>query len=832
MHNLKQQNGMATILVVLLIGMTVMLLTAAVARTLVSKKEAGVAVHAQTNAELMGWAGVSAFREYLLVQGNLGVSDLLALNGVAEIDLKPDPTLKKQIFAKNIRVRGCTAEGAECVVSADVSAVNNTSQAATTIHAIYSLALKGGTTTVVDQELKASFGGDLTLAGGTISAEQANSKVAINVDGDITINTNFSTNNISELTLNSTGNVKINCAVATCNNININAKGYIWIMSGGNFKDLYAQDYIKLELNTKAQNLYSLGSTELWSGASAQNINAVGNVKVQEASVKKVSGVGGNIYSNGEVYLRNSTIEGNVSAQGKIEMFVSADVNGNMESARHVYISDSDVRGDVRVYDYVDMIAGAKVHGSVYAKGINTVGSSNTVRLSTSWIGGNVYALGHLRLVDGIVGESVRGNVYLTGTVKTSKLPIKGSTSENRSSVVETNFTVSPQVSGSAIQQHIDDQMGFGTRVDVTKYKNEANYIFVSTHGFGRVILNKLKHPSSGATYIYEDGVQKVMTTGTTTAQIVGDGNGFFIGDYDLKDSTGWLPTTGAICQTLNNRTCSSNIVGYLPRLHVKRVGIVSEDYSFAAPTWYLRSTSGNSALDNAAFAPGIFYFDNAVNIVGIANGSADSTSSAFTNTILAEGSIDAMALSPRIYSPYAILREGHPAIICDRSLKTVGGAALTSTTPTTLSSKYLIPTNLCKNENEFAYNMDRDTNTGQKLKVNIDGTNVDKLDLGYVALMSNKIIKVGTCSRIYGDVYARDTVQLSASCGVTSSSQAILGNIATQGNNEGIGNTFGAGTNYIVPKSEYSNVKGPTTTVVNTPLKAESSTLKWAKYQ
>lgn len=832
MHNLKQQTGMATILVVLLLGMTVMLLTAMVAKSIVSKKEAGVAAHAQTNAELMGWAGVSAFREYLLAQGRLGANHLIALNGMSEIDLKPDPTLKKQILAKNIQVRGCTVEGAECIVSADVSAANNTSKAATTIHAIYSISLSGGETTVVDQELKASFGGDLNIRGGTINAEVPNSKVSINVDGDIEINAGFSTTNISELTFNANGNVKINCAVATCNNININAKGYIWIMSGGNFKDLYAEDYIKLELNTKAQNLYSLGRSELWSGASAQNIYAVGNVKVQEASVKKVNGAGGNIYSNGEVYLRNSTIEGNVSAQDKIEMWVSADVKGHIESARHIYISNSDVRGNARAYNYVNMEAGAKVHGSVYAQGKATVGIYNSaVRLTTSWIGGHVYANGNLHLLDGATGEDVKGNAYLTGNVKISKIAIKGSVSENLSSVSETNFTVSPQVSGSMIQQHIDNQMDFGTRVDVTQYKHEANYIFLSTYGFNRVMLNKLKHPGTGDTYIYEDGIQKVIAAGSTTGQKVGDGKGFFIGDYELEGSSSWFPTSGAICQTLNGRACQSDIVGYLPRINVKRYGVLAEDYDYSAGIWYIRSTSEPSTLQNAAFAPGILYFDGPVEFNGNANLSASSATTTLTNTILAEGRINAIALAPRLYSPYNVLRGEQASVICDRVLKTTTDTAFTSTRPQTLINKYLIPTNLCKNENEFLYNMDRNLSTGEKLKVNIDGTNVDKLDLGYVALMSNKIIRVGSCAQIYGDVYARDTVQLSASA-CSGSNQAIVGHIATQGYNEGIGNELLEGSSYIIPKSEYTNVRGPTTTTTTLPLKADSSSLKWAKYE
>ena len=61
MQALKKQQGIATILLVLLIGITVMLITASVARALITKKEAATAAHAQTNAQILNWAGGAAF---------------------------------------------------------------------------------------------------------------------------------------------------------------------------------------------------------------------------------------------------------------------------------------------------------------------------------------------------------------------------------------------------------------------------------------------------------------------------------------------------------------------------------------------------------------------------------------------------------------------------------------------------------------------------------------------------------------------------------------------------------------------------------------------------
>src|SRR5690606_40078579 len=113
---------------------------------------------------------------------------------------------------------------------------------------------------------------------------------------------------------------------------------------------------------------------------------------------------------------------------------------------------------------------------------------------------------------------------------------------------------------------------------------------------------------------------------------------------------------------------------------------------------------------------------------------------------------------------------------------------------------------------NEFIYKMNRDEK-GDKLKVTIDGSSVDKLDLGYVALMANQVVRIGACAQIYGDVYSRTTIETSAGCGITDNPNAIVGSLSSQGrppytNNIQQHNTFGHGSNIIVPSSEYTNSK------------------------
>ena len=59
--NKHRQSGIATLLLVTLIGITIMLASTAVVLMSTARKDVSSASHAQSNAQVMAWAGVSAF---------------------------------------------------------------------------------------------------------------------------------------------------------------------------------------------------------------------------------------------------------------------------------------------------------------------------------------------------------------------------------------------------------------------------------------------------------------------------------------------------------------------------------------------------------------------------------------------------------------------------------------------------------------------------------------------------------------------------------------------------------------------------------------------------
>ena len=154
----KRQFGGVTILLVVLVGISVMIAVASLAYSINNKKEASVAAHAQTNVQMMAWAGTGAFYEYIKTKGLVGLNEFKALHGTT-VTLRNSGA--QQVIAKNIVITGaCAADGDLCEISADISAGNSASKAANTINVRYKMRVQDGTV-LPAQQVKASLTGNL-----------------------------------------------------------------------------------------------------------------------------------------------------------------------------------------------------------------------------------------------------------------------------------------------------------------------------------------------------------------------------------------------------------------------------------------------------------------------------------------------------------------------------------------------------------------------------------------------------------------------------------------------------------------------------------------------
>lgn len=904
MRTFKKQQGMATILLVLLIGITVMLITASVARALMTKKQSATAAHAQTNAQILGWTGVSAFRQFLINKGGSnfeGIRNLLNDETIIN-DSNYDVT------AKNIRVVGCATTTDPCRVIADISSNNKSSKAATTITAVYDLVLKNGTVTTTSETVNLGLTGHTSMIGNTIEAESPAAKVNINIDGNLLMS-NLITKDIAEITINSTGNVVIDCGVNNCSStkLNINAQGYVHLTNGGNYGQIYTKKEFTALTNVKVDKLYALDDIKI-SGAGTVVKEAHGNKNVYMDAF----GTAGNIEANGDVTLmatsKAQNIEsngkvkisgaeaGNIKAQGKVTLdtgasvkeihtmnevssisfskthsiyaklkvsLINTTVNGNVYTGEHLYMSDGDIKkvsnaqGNVYAAHYVQLLAGANIEGNVYARGESTITvgvltqREASFSSSTGKVRGNIY--GKLAYFWG--ADTVDGKVYyLTDSPKGAGAT--GKKSEKVNSIPELAFTI-PNVNRvpsitTYVSNYIDGKLDFYNAVDVRVYKKEANYIFIPENKDRRVFLNHLKNRSNGLTYMYRETqtggtlVREQYALDSNNREIHINNTGFNLGAYTIGNSR----YRGAICLDAEQTRlfeyydfmCTSEIIGYLPRVELIEKRALNEalnDYDHASGasihTWYLRSSLSKSQFDNAVMAPGVFYFEGHLYISGNSDHPEDN---AFTNTFLAEKDITARDLRPSIYSPYNMKRfERGEQLICNRELKNLENHALTQPTkPATLSNRYLIPTNLCKEDNSFAYKLDHVDYDTSKAKdtVTIDGKQKFKDDLGYVALMGNGDIYLAGCPNIYGDVHARGFISyVGAACGTKP--YGIHGAVNTQAKYNGgnLTTDFLAGTKIVIPKKGLSGsitteATGP---AINVPM-LESTTLKWARYK
>lgn len=862
MQTLKQQQGIATVLLVVLVGITVMVTTASLSRTVTAKKEASVAAHAQTNAQIMAWAGASAFHDYILQQGKNGIADILTLNGQS-IVLKANAT--QEITASNILVIGCAANGDICKISADISADNEASQAATTLNVVYEFEVKDGTITSSSKSAKMVLGGNTKIAS-TIEANHPDTELELNVDGDLWLQTGATLKNISKLTINSTGDVLINCSTINLGanllngicggvDIDINAAGRIEITDtgSGSFGNLTAKGPISIS-GTSALNVKSLDTVSLWLGATAENITSNGKVELHAGTRAN------NIASNSDVTIHTGSKAGNIKAR-------NITVTGVGARAKNLTAT-----GDVKLWlggQVDDILAkgAVEIHTSSEAKNIKAGGRvlitgagarANNVETASAfeaWIAGrradDVYA-DEIMLAAGVRIGNAYSASKIVNEINTNTLVNNRATSVNRNSSVATSkinalkeqlaSIAVPFVNTSSIETYIDEKNSFEkTRVDVKQYKSEANYIFTMANLERseklltiRVFLNHLKNATSGEEYIYENNTQYRIKDGVKTQ--VSDGKGFYLGRYSIDGKNEIY--IDAICEEVDQKkifdlvyknVCTSEIVGYFPQVGVtnKITGDMWEPigHDSVSNVWYVRAFFDDSDISNPMLTPGILYFEGSLDIHGKA-GLTNPKNNTFTNSFLAEGNINITTAAPTIYSPYNILREKPNAeIICNRKI-----TPSVTTAPSTVSNTYLIPTNLCKSNTEFSYSMNNDEN-GNPLMVNIDGQDTTKLDLGYVALMTNKKVNfIGICPHIYGDIFSKYEFN-SSLCG------KIEGNISTQMAQPSFldpyANDFEVGLKVILPEDEFTNIKGSTSTTETTGLTMDKDTfaLKWSRY-
>lgn len=239
----SSQRGIATVLIVVLIGVALTATAMTIMHSMRSTQEKQVAVHAATNAQTGVWAAVEAFRLYLETQGVGGLT-----NGESfDIQLAGYGTMK----AQNVNVTENTATGSHRV-TANIVNVQEAAQASAAVGVIYEVTPGGG------------------------GGYQLSSPLNFNDDLKLTSNLGFDT----PTAVNVKGNVEITNAHIT-NLRGLNATGSVTVTSNGvlDLGLIHANGDVTLSgTSATATEIKSQGNVTLRNSASAPLISANGNV--------------------------------------------------------------------------------------------------------------------------------------------------------------------------------------------------------------------------------------------------------------------------------------------------------------------------------------------------------------------------------------------------------------------------------------------------------------------------------------------------------------------------------------------------------------------------
>jgi hypothetical protein len=186
----SSQRGIATVLIVVLIGVALTATAMTIMHSMRSTQEKQVAVHAATNAQTGVWAAVEAFRLYLETQGVGGLTNGESFN----IELAGYGTMKAQDV--NVIPNGTGGHR----VTANIVNVQEAAQASAAVGVIYEIT--PGTPHNYHLSAPLNFNDDLKLT----SNLTFDTPMAVNVKGNIEI-TNAHITNLKGL--NATGSVTI-----------------------------------------------------------------------------------------------------------------------------------------------------------------------------------------------------------------------------------------------------------------------------------------------------------------------------------------------------------------------------------------------------------------------------------------------------------------------------------------------------------------------------------------------------------------------------------------------------------------------------------------------
>lgn len=479
---IKKQAGIASLLMIILMGMGVTVSALGVMYGIRAVQERQLSNHSNTNSQQLAWAAIEATRQYLST-----FDTTTKLQQLQSMNLPSTLTLGN---ISNVQVE-ITNINSDCVSSKICKVTTKTTT-------------KTSTNTIAESTsiIQSIYQIDLTSNSNNTDSNSGNggstaSVNAINIYKDLTLTGSISVSGASNAVFNVDGNVTMSGSVTGISIIN------------------------------------ATGNVNISSGINVGSINANGNVTLSgSASVTNGITAQGSVTLSGAAQVNSIKANGDVTLSGG-----SATVNTTLESLGNVIVSGGSAKAaTVKAIGYVNWSSSANASSITSNSYVNYAGSAAPTTINAS---GNVSLTG-----GGATSVTTTGNVSITygtlssvyasgslsatnGNVTTGKIGgIKTCPAWNPCSgvTVQNGYTAAPAtVSLGSVTSIVITRPNF----DVYQLKTSANYIFeVDASGYRKVTVQNVAGILDGSYYLGEyssnsDGYKDYLCTavsGSTSA--------------------------------------------------------------------------------------------------------------------------------------------------------------------------------------------------------------------------------------------------------------------------------------------------------------------------
>lgn len=306
-----KQAGVATILVILMIGVGVVAVSVGTLHTLRNTQERQLASHAQVNAQAGAWAAVEAVRLFL---GTLSAAQLAGLDKNLPWVIEGVDGLTQSATIKDVVVP--VAPSVQYRIKAEVSAVAVAGQSSSTVEVVYAVTPNVGPQNFVLNGVL-DFYNDLNVGGGITM--NVPGKANFNVDGDFTA-TSVGIAGNSLGTLRVTGDIVLGSAVDAA--------------------EIYGRN-ITLQGAAAVKKAYAFG-TPIAEGGALPPANPTDAQKKAATCCGNISMVGGTsavaLYANGDVRLGSSVGVPIVDARGNVFSEGGGAAHGAIRAGKNIEV--------------------------------------------------------------------------------------------------------------------------------------------------------------------------------------------------------------------------------------------------------------------------------------------------------------------------------------------------------------------------------------------------------------------------------------------------------------------------------------------------------------